>query len=209
MDNGQQRREEGEWDEKRTNLILEVQQSREWFENGRRGPFGGAGILADAVNAPAPGCGRIVSSRDEAQNAGIGQVLRGSARTGSDRDACPVAEPSAVQVRSDFRSTFSGSQMWSQTPLEKQPCAVQYPDSLTAWKATARAFTSGNQVGIGQTNTQTKQPLIVRLQAPRFFLVGDLVTVSAVINNNTTNDLEVTPSRPRKASNAGLLSRGK
>jgi hypothetical protein len=34
-----------------------------------------------------------------------------------------------------------------------------------------------------QHSARTKQPLIVRLQAPRFFVVGDTVTISAVINN--------------------------
>ena len=62
---------------------------------------------------------------------------------------------------------------------------VKYPDSLTTWQATARVASAGNQFGIGNTATRTKQPLIVRLQAPRFFVVGDQVTVSAVINNNT------------------------
>src|SRR5207248_10097373 len=37
-----------------------------------------------------------------------------------------------------------------------------------------------------------KMPLMVRLQAPRFFLVGDLVAISAVINNNTDNPMRVT-----------------
>ena len=62
---------------------------------------------------------------------------------------------------------------------------VKYPDSLTTWSATARVATAGNQFGIGNSSTRTKQPLIVRLQAPRFFVVGDQVTVSGVINNNT------------------------
>ncbi|MDQ3474157.1 MAG: alpha-2-macroglobulin, partial [Acidobacteriota bacterium] len=97
----------------------------------------------------------------------------------------------AVQVRSDFRSTV----LWQPdvhtdangTALIK----VKYPDSLTTWQATARVATTGNQFGIGNAATRTKQPLIVRLQAPRFFVVGDQVTVSGVINNNTTESLNV------------------
>ena len=41
---------------------------------------------------------------------------------------------------------------------------------------------------------RTKKPLIIRLQAPRFFIVGDEVTISAVINNNTDEDMDVTPT---------------
>ena len=68
---------------------------------------------------------------------------------------------------------------------------VKYPDSLTGWKATARAVGSGAQFGIANSTTRTKQPLIVRLQAPRFFVVGDEVVLSAVVNNNTDADLSV------------------
>src|SRR5262249_24915722 len=48
-----------------------------------------------------------------------------------------------------------------------------------------------NQFGTAEATTRTKQPLIVRLQAPRFFLVGDTVTISAVLNNNTDHGMEV------------------
>jgi alpha-2-macroglobulin len=58
----------------------------------------------------------------------------------------------------------------------------------------ARAATAGNQFGIATASARTKQPLIVRLQAPRFFTVGDSVTVSAVINNNTGSAMTVSPS---------------
>ena len=105
----------------------------------------------------------------------------------------PGQEP-AVQVRSDFRSTI----LWlpdvktdaDGTAIVK----VKYPDALTTWSATARVASAGNQFGIGNSSTRTKQPLIVRLQAPRFFVVGDQVTVSAVINNNTDEPMIVAPA---------------
>ncbi|MDD2709479.1 MAG: alpha-2-macroglobulin family protein [Verrucomicrobiae bacterium] len=103
-----------------------------------------------------------------------------------------VQEP-AVQVRSDFRATV----FWQPDVMtDKDGTAtvkVKYPDSMTTWKAIARAATAGNQFGMGQGSSRTKQPLIVRLQAPRFFVAGDTVTVSAVINNNTDRELTVRP----------------
>jgi alpha-2-macroglobulin len=108
-----------------------------------------------------------------------------------------AAEPesqAAVQVRSDFRSTI----LWLpdvKTDADGMATVkVKYPDSLTTWSATARVATTGNQFGIGSSTTRTKQPLIVRLQAPRFFVVGDTVTVSAVINNNTDESMRVSPA---------------
>lgn len=103
-------------------------------------------------------------------------------------------QEAAVQVRSDFRSTI----IWQPNVVTGTDGSaivkVKYPDSLTGWKATARAVSTGNQFGISSATTRTKQPLIVRLQAPRFFVVGDLVTISGVINNNTDKPIAVTPS---------------
>lgn len=100
-------------------------------------------------------------------------------------------EQPAVQVRSDFRSTVFWQPDVHTGADGKATVKVTYPDSLTSWKATARAVTEVNQFGIATTNTHTKQPLIVRLEAPRFFTVGDKVTISGVINNNTDAALDV------------------
>ena len=108
--------------------------------------------------------------------------------------ATPPSQPEApVQVRSDFRSTIEWQPGLHTDKEGKATVKLKYPDSLTGWKATARAVSSGNQFGIADASTRTKQPLIVRLQAPRFFVVGDSVTISAVINNNTDEAMLVYP----------------
>jgi len=103
----------------------------------------------------------------------------------------PPGQEPAVQVRTDFRSTV----FWQPDVVTdnggQATVKVKYPDSLTGWKATARAVSQANQFGIASATTRTKQPLIVRLQAPRFFVVGDTVTISAVVNNNTDEAMEV------------------
>jgi alpha-2-macroglobulin len=104
----------------------------------------------------------------------------------------PEREP-AVQVRTDFRSTVLWKPDVTTGEDGKATIKVTYPDSLTGWRATARAVTVGNQFGIATNTTRTKQPLIVRLQAPRFFVVGDQVTISAVVNNNTEQEFKVQP----------------
>jgi uncharacterized protein YfaS (alpha-2-macroglobulin family)/tetratricopeptide (TPR) repeat protein len=110
---------------------------------------------------------------------------------GLDQKNLSGGEEPAVVVRSDFRSTI----LWQpdvKTDANGQATVkVKYPDSLTGWKATARAVSAGNQFGIANATTRTKQPLIVRLQAPRFFVVGDTVTISAVVNNNTDEAMNV------------------
>ena len=113
---------------------------------------------------------------------------------GESADGIANFEPTAaIQVRSDFRATV----FWQPDVMTDADgvatVKVKYPDSVTAWQATARAATTGSQFGMATGKTRTRQPLIVRLQAPRFFLVGDTVTISAVINNNTDAPLKVLP----------------
>lgn len=104
-----------------------------------------------------------------------------------------VGQESAVHVRTDFRATV----FWQpdiMTGADGQATVrVRFPDSLTTWTATARVATTGNQFGMVTASTRTNQPLIVRLQAPRFFVVGDEVIVSAVVNNNTDEPIGVVP----------------
>ncbi|HTG45377.1 MAG TPA: alpha-2-macroglobulin family protein, partial [Verrucomicrobiae bacterium] len=101
----------------------------------------------------------------------------------------PAAGEAAIQVRSDFRSAL----FWTpdlRTDLNGEAeLSFTYPDSLTTWKAVARAVTTGTQFGAGTESTRTKQPVIIRLQTPRFLLEGDTVTISAVVNNNTPENL--------------------
>lgn len=101
-----------------------------------------------------------------------------------------AGEEPAVVVRSDFRSTVAWEPDVVTDKNGKATVKVKYPDSLTSWKATARAVSEVNQFGIAETNTQTREPLIIRLEAPRFFVVGDSVTLSAVANNNTDEPIE-------------------
>jgi uncharacterized protein YfaS (alpha-2-macroglobulin family) len=99
-----------------------------------------------------------------------------------------------VQVRSDFRSTA----LWKPDLVTgadgKGTVKVKYPEALTTWRATARAATSGSAFGMGTSTARTNLPLLVRLQGPRFFVVGDKVVVSGVVNNNTDAAMTVTPA---------------
>lgn len=149
-------------------------------------------VAMDAYGAPqatmAPASAML--SEGIAMNRGSGASERQMSKKLASKDGGGGAEP-AVQVRSDFRSTI----LWQPDVVTDQNgkarVKVTYPDSLTGWKATARVVTRGNQFGVADTSTRTKNPLIVRLQAPRFFVAGDTVVVSAVINNNTSSHLTV------------------
>jgi hypothetical protein len=102
--------------------------------------------------------------------------------------------PMDVQVRSDFRSTALWKPDVVTGPDGTARVTLQFPEALTTWRATARAVTTATQVGMGSTTARTNLPLLVRLQGPRFFVTGDRVTISAVMNNNTGQAMRVTPS---------------
>lgn len=152
---------------------------------GYNGEFGAARQELKSV-ADLPINGRMVSD--------LALLRPGAAADSVSVAAAPPAQEPAVQVRSDFRSTILWLPDVKTDADGTATVKVKYPDSLTTWSATARAASTGNQFGIGNASTRTKQPLIVRLQAPRFFVVGDQVTVSAVINNNTDQPMRVTPA---------------
>ncbi|SPE39149.1 Alpha-2-macroglobulin domain protein [Candidatus Sulfopaludibacter sp. SbA3] len=64
---------------------------------------------------------------------------------------------------------------------------VEFPDSLTTWRATARGVTPDTKVGGAVLKTIVRKNLILRLVVPRFFVQGDEVVISAVVHNYLTD----------------------
>lgn len=95
--------------------------------------------------------------------------------------AVPDAPP--VTVRTDF----ADSAFWVATlNTDKDGNAVvewDMPDNLTTWKVRSWAMGSGTRVGEGTAEVITSKDLLVRLQAPRFFVEKDEVVVSANVHN--------------------------
>jgi uncharacterized protein YfaS (alpha-2-macroglobulin family) len=176
---------------------------------GQRGQFG-AGLGKDkSISRGEMTVFDSVSARPSGTVAADGAAFKNAAEAPPPPVPSPGQEP-AVQVRNDFRSTILWLPDLTTDANGMATVKVTYPDSLTTWSATARLVTTGNQFGIGNASTRTKQPLIVRLQAPRFFVVGDQVTVSAVINNNTDQEMHVGPSLTAEGLTvSGLIVDGK
>jgi len=61
--------------------------------------------------------------------------------------------------------------------------AVTYPDALTTWRLTVRAFTDDTKAGVAVARTTTTKDLIVRVVTPRFLTEGDEVVVPTVVHN--------------------------
>lgn len=102
------------------------------------------------------------------------------------------ADPAVIVVRADLRATALWQPALATDAKGRASATCALPDSLTAWQAKARVLTRDNQFGIADVTFAARLPLTCRLQAPRFFVVGDTCTVSAVLNNNTDEPISVT-----------------
>jgi uncharacterized protein YfaS (alpha-2-macroglobulin family) len=99
-----------------------------------------------------------------------------------------------VQVRTDFRETALWKPDLVTDAKGEATVRVSYPESLTRWKATARVAATDARFGIGSASTRTQKPLVARLEAPRFFVVGDEATISGLFDNRTEGSLKVKPA---------------
>jgi len=63
-----------------------------------------------------------------------------------------------------------------------------WPENLTTWRINAFAITKATRVGRGTTEAITTKNLLVRLQAPRFFMESDEVVISANVHNELEHD---------------------
>ena len=97
----------------------------------------------------------------------------------------------------DLRGEFIDTPYWNPTAVTDENgiavLDVRLPDNLTTWRLDARALTDGSDgvmlVGEDTFDLLSTRPLIIRPVTPRFFIVDDKVLLSAVVNNNTTEEL--------------------
>ncbi len=99
----------------------------------------------------------------------------------------------------DIRQQFVDTPYWNATLTTNADgtatFSVTLPDNLTTWRLDARAITSGADgltlVGQNTLDLLSTKPLLIRPVTPRFFVVGDQITLGAVVNNNSDGDLSV------------------
>jgi alpha-2-macroglobulin len=99
----------------------------------------------------------------------------------------------------DIRQDFVDTAFWNATVVTgddgRAEISVRLPDNLTTWRLDTRAVTSGADgltlVGEATFDLLSTKPLLIRPVTPRFLIVGDVVTLAAIVNNNTDQDLPV------------------
>jgi alpha-2-macroglobulin len=96
-----------------------------------------------------------------------------------------------ITVRENFKDTAAFKAQVVTDENGKAQVKVKLPENLTTWVADVRAVTEDSRVGQATSELVSTKPLFVQLGTPRFFIVGDQVTVGATIFNNTDKPLIV------------------
>ncbi|MBP7936179.1 MAG: hypothetical protein KA354_16175 [Phycisphaerae bacterium] len=90
-------------------------------------------------------------------------------------------------VEAEVRTLFADTALWmpamSLDDHGKGTTEFTFPQSLTTWRVHGYALTQSTQVGDSTAKAVTTKNLLVRLQAPRFFVERDEVVLSANVHN--------------------------
>ncbi|MCZ6794575.1 MAG: alpha-2-macroglobulin, partial [Planctomycetota bacterium] len=93
----------------------------------------------------------------------------------------------AELVQPTVRREFADTALWvgSLTTAADGTAEVELemPENLTAWRIKVWGMGHGTRVGQGEAEVVTRKNLILRLQAPRFFVEKDEVVLSANVHN--------------------------
>lgn len=100
--------------------------------------------------------------------------------------------PGIIEIRQDFVDT----PLWEPSVITDEngqaQVSITLPDNLTTWHIDARAISTGadGPMLVGQSTADfiSTKPLLIRPVTPRFFVVGDELSVGAIVNNNTRQE---------------------
>ncbi len=107
-----------------------------------------------------------------------------SAPAGGDAGAPAMVQPT---VRKQFADTAFWNGAITTAKDGTAEIELDMPENLTTWRIKVWGMGHGTKVGQGQTDVVTRKDLIVRLQAPRFFVQKDEVVLSANVHNYLKN----------------------
>jgi len=109
----------------------------------------------------------------------------GGGGDGRHHDLAQVKATEFVQPK--VRKAFPDTTYWQatiRTDANGEAVAkLAFPDSLTTWRTTVRAVTLDSKSGWAVNRVLVRKSVIVRLAVPRFFRMGDQVTISAIVHN--------------------------
>ncbi|WP_437188402.1 alpha-2-macroglobulin family protein [Planctomicrobium sp. SH668] len=152
--------------------------------------FGGRKMLRSRAGAggaefDAPQAAPMMMMDGAAPEAAMAKGQNGPAGGGAD----------ATTVAPTVRTNFADTAFWKadivtdKTGIAK--VTFDMPENLSSWKIRAWGMGAGTNVGESTREVVTAKNLVVRLQAPRFFVETDEVVLSAVVHNYLKSDKQV------------------
>ncbi len=140
--------------------------------------MGGLGGAVEAyAMAPAPAAAMAEGAADKSMLA--------LDAAGADEDSGEPAMDGAVEPT--VRSAFADTAFWVGTLDTAEDgtaeVSLDMPENLTTWRVKAWAMGHGTRVGEAAVDVVTRKNVILRLQAPRFFVQTDEVVLSANVHN--------------------------
>lgn len=141
-----------------------------------------------AAAAPmAPGPSSRASARNEFAGGGGAKMQLAMGIPGPGLPANGGGSPPPAMVEPTIRKDFQDTAFWSGSLTAGKDGIVRFdvtmPENLTTWKTKVWVMGEGTRVGQGETQVITAKNLILRLQAPRFFVEKDEVVLSANVHN--------------------------
>jgi uncharacterized protein YfaS (alpha-2-macroglobulin family) len=120
------------------------------------------------------------------------EQLRDSDAKGAERQGAGPENGPTPTVRKNFADTAFWAPVLTTNAKGEADVEFTMPEQTSGWKIRVWAMGHGTKVGEGTAEVVTKKDLLVRLQAPRFFVEKDEVVLSANVHNFLKNDKQVT-----------------
>jgi len=169
---------------------------------------------ARALMAPAPSAPMAMakSSRAAGGAAPAAEMMAMDSLAEADSAANAVAGSAGPMIEPTLRTDFADSAVWVGSVTTDHDgvaeVSLKMPENLTTWRVKTWAMGHGTVVGEGEVEVITSKNLIIRQQAPRFFVESDEVVLSANVHNYLDEEKEVTVSIELDGDSLGLLRDG-
>lgn len=160
-------------------------------ESLRRARAGGGAAGSDGGRPAAAPSQAMHESNEDASDKPMGGKAALKEKNNWGEELAEEEGVAAPRVRSNFKDTAFYAHRVTTGANGKATIEVSFPDNLTDWRITARGITSVAKVGEAFHNVKTTKRLILRDQAPRFFVEGDVVTLSGIIMNRYETAMSV------------------
>ncbi|MFN0055858.1 MAG: alpha-2-macroglobulin family protein [Planctomycetales bacterium] len=167
-------------------------------------PMANLGVFGDAVIEEGLAASGLNAMRHGAMPEGM--MLGGGGRGAMPMVAAMEADFSGLAsvpgeggaeliVTPAIRREFADTAYWAAALVTDRDglaeVSLQMPENLTGWKVKVWILGAGTRVGQGDAEVTTKKNLLVRMQAPRFFVEKDEVVLSANVHNDLASAKEV------------------